>query len=296
MLSVVRAAPRPVLDAVAASGARALGRRPNGPMRQWQRNVELATGRRPDVELTREAARSWARNLIDSAQLSDWPTGRVLEVVTMSEPDWQRLSTAFHTTGAVLALPHQGSWDMAGAWVCQKGLPVSSVAENLEPTEYLFFAEARARMGMRIHAHTDPDVSAKLLADQRSGRMVCLLMDRDLSRWGTRVQWPTPNGSITVRVPNGAARIALDTGATLFAVTTHYTERGLHIDVSAPITAPRGPGQVRSMCQQVIDVFAGAIAQHPADWHMLVRFFPDPTTPGTPAASATDEHQTGGSQ
>lgn len=285
-LRAVQRVPRPLLDAGAAVGARVLGRWPNGPMRQWQRNAEVASGRRPDVALTRSAARLWARNMLDSARLRHWTPARLQQHVTMSDADWQRLSEAFHTTGAVLALPHLGSWDIAGAWACSRGLPVTSVAERMHPAEFAFFAAEREALGMRILAHDDPRLGEQLLADQRDGRMVCLLMDRDLSRWGTRVQWPAPTGPHSVRVPNGAVRIALETGATLFAVTSHYTRTGVRLRVSDPIRPHPGAGRVLGMCQQIVDVFAREVAEHPDDWHMLVPFFPEAAR--RDAAPATD--------
>ncbi len=37
--------------------------------------------------------------------------------------------------GAILALPHMGNWDQAGAWLVGHGVPFTTVAERLEPAE-----------------------------------------------------------------------------------------------------------------------------------------------------------------
>ena len=51
-------------------------------------------------------------------------------------------------TGAVLALPHLGNWDFAGAWLALQGYRVTVVAEPVEPPElFEWFVETRAASG-----------------------------------------------------------------------------------------------------------------------------------------------------
>ncbi len=77
-------------------------------------------------------------------------------------PEW--INEHFHCTGiehvwagvndgkgAVLALPHLGNWDFAGAWLALQGFTVTVVAEPVEPPElFEWFVETRARLGMRV--------------------------------------------------------------------------------------------------------------------------------------------------
>src|SRR3982751_2396033 len=35
--------------------------------------------------------------------------------------------------GAIVALPHAGNWDIAGAWAAAKGWPLVAIAERLRP-------------------------------------------------------------------------------------------------------------------------------------------------------------------
>ena len=274
-LSIVQRTPRPVLDAASALGAWQQSWRPGPGVRQWQRTVTTMTGVAPDRATTRRAVVSWARNLIESAQLASWSPEEIVSRVEIAPDDLERLRSAHRTTGAVVALPHLGSWDHAGAWACLTGMPVSSVAEQLPPADYEFFAAAREALGMRIYPHRDPHVITRLVDDCRAGRLVCLLADRNFSRSGVEVDWPTAGGPRRVRVPAGPAQVALETGATLLAVTTHYNGARLHIDVSDPIAAPPGPDQVAALSQGVVDVFAPAIRRRPYDWHVLQPFFPE---------------------
>lgn len=285
-LRLAQRTPRSWLDALASAGSRRLGQHPSAALRQWQHNIEIITGEFPDAELTAQATASWARNAIESMQLATWRPEEILAEVAVTDVERDRLLEAHQGSGAVLALPHLGSWDLAGAWACQLGMPVTSVAEALAPAEFEFFQRARAGVGMNIYSHRDPAVFTKLVADQRCGRMVCLLADRNFSKGGIAVNWPTASGRREVRVPAGPARLAVETGATMLAVTTYYEpdvidadgtrRRGkMRLNVSDPISAPAGPGQVRSMCQQMVDVFAREVTAHPADWHVLQPFFPD---------------------
>ena len=63
-------------------------------------------------------------------------------VVTVNE---SVLRTAYAGPGAVVALPHSGNWDLAGAWACLTGMPVTTVAEQLSEAEYAAFMAFRER-------------------------------------------------------------------------------------------------------------------------------------------------------
>ena len=53
--------------------------------------------------------------------------------------------------GAVVALPHAGNWDLAGAWVAAHDWPITTVAERLKPEGmYERFVAYRRGLGMEI--------------------------------------------------------------------------------------------------------------------------------------------------
>src|SRR5205807_9539492 len=53
--------------------------------------------------------------------------------------------------GAIMALPHLGSWDLAGAWLVQQGFPLTVVVEPLDPPELLeWFASRRQGKGFGV--------------------------------------------------------------------------------------------------------------------------------------------------
>ncbi len=64
----------------------------------------------------------------------------------------EHLATAIDAgRGLVLALPHLGNWDAAGAWLAGQGYTVTVVAEPLEPPELFdWFVDTRRQLGMRV--------------------------------------------------------------------------------------------------------------------------------------------------
>jgi KDO2-lipid IV(A) lauroyltransferase len=177
--------------------------------------------------------------------------------------------------GVILALPHSGNWDVSGIWLVSRHGPFTTVAERLKP-DSLFdrFVAYRESLGFEILAltggHRPP---MEVLAERlRQNRVVCLLADRDLSRGGIEVQFfgePT-------RMPAGPALLAATTGATLHAVHSFYpNEQEWGQTVSPPIelSGARLREQVTTGMQNLADLFAQRIAEHPADWHMLQRLW-----------------------
>jgi KDO2-lipid IV(A) lauroyltransferase len=176
--------------------------------------------------------------------------------------------------GVVLALPHMGNWDQAGAWLVGHGVPFTTVAERLEPAE-LFdeFVAFRESLGMQVLPLTGGTQSpyAALRERLRTGGVVCLLADRDLTEAGLEVQF----FGEPARMPAGPAALALATGAALLPVTlTFPTERRWQLRVHDEVVPPaegRRTERVAAMTQAMADAFAEGIAAAPHDWHMLQR-------------------------
>jgi phosphatidylinositol dimannoside acyltransferase len=178
--------------------------------------------------------------------------------------------------GAILALPHMGNWDQAGAWLVGHGVPFTTVAERLEPAE-LFdrFVAFRESLGMEVVPLTGGDRSpyAVLRERLRAGGVICLLADRDLTDNGVEVTFFGEQA----RMPAGPAALALATGAALFPVTLTFPsarrwELRIHAEVREPDDGRRSD-QVAVMTQQLADAFAEGIAAAPQDWHMLQRLW-----------------------
>ncbi|MCX4684544.1 phosphatidylinositol mannoside acyltransferase [Kitasatospora purpeofusca] len=225
-------------------------------------------------ELSRAGMRSYMRYWQESFRLPVWGRARVLRDVRVD--GFEGLREVLESgRGAVVALPHMGNWDLAGAWVASLGYPFTTVAERLEP-ERLFdrFVAFRESLGMEVLALTGGSVNVvgTLARRLRAGKLVCLVGDRDLSEAGIGVSF---FGEAT-RMPAGPAALAQRTGAALMPVSLWYEGRILrgriHPEVPVPAEGDRAE-KTRAMTQAMADVWEDAIRAHPEDWHMLQRFW-----------------------
>jgi phosphatidylinositol dimannoside acyltransferase len=276
---VVRALPRPVAEAIfnAAADRSARG---NGPGTQrLRRNLRQVVGPavpEPDLdELVRQGLRSYARYWMEAFRLPSLSKQQMIDTFGFDGED------EFHAAmkdgrGVVLALPHLANWDAAGAWVTAHGYPMITVAERLKP-ESLFdrFVAYREKLGMEVVPLTGAQKPPlDVLSDRlEQGWAVALLADRDLAARGGEV---TFFGGRT-RMPPGPALLAIRTGAPLFAVdlwfTPGRTNAAIHrIDVPDPSEGALDV-RVKQVTQRLADAFAGFIADHPQDWHMLQKMW-----------------------
>jgi lauroyl/myristoyl acyltransferase len=220
--------------------------------------------------LTRAGMRSYLRYWQEAFRLPEWSAEEIVaRVRTVNEKLLRDPYAAGR--GVICALPHLANYDHAGAWAGLTGMPVSTVAERLQP-ESLFdrFIAYRKKLGMEVLPLTggDEDVTGVLAERLRAGGFVCLVADRDLSERGVPVTFfGRPS-----RMPAGPAALSLRTGAPLVPATLHYDGPDLVITFYDAIDPDGG---MAAMTQRCADAFAQGIAAHPEDWHMLQRIFLD---------------------
>ena len=183
-------------------------------------------------------------------------------------------------TGAMVVGAHMGNWDLAGAWGARRYGSVVTVAERLKP-EGLFeqFLDYRRSLGIEVHGTGQPDLVPTLIRAARSGKVIALVGDRDLSGRGIEVEFFGERAPF----PAGPALISLLSGAPLLPLTNWYDGPLLRGRVHAPITPPEGVDRetaVRVMTQQIATSLEESIREHPEDWHMMQRLWPsDRRTP-----------------
>lgn len=243
-------------------------------VRMLRRNLSIATGQPASDELLRAAVASYLRNFYEVLALPGWDARQVVDrVTTVGEPT---LRKAFAAQGAVVALPHSANWDLAGAWACRTGMPVTTVAEQLADAEFNAFVAFREGLGMQVLSHQNASTIPALVGAVRQGRLVCLVADRDLEGTGVEVSWRDQR----VTMPAGPAMVARRTGAALIAAVCQFTPAGMRINFGEVIEQRPGRDGLRAMTQDIADYFADQIAQQPQDWHMLQPFFRE--SPGQP--------------
>lgn len=226
------------------------------------------------AELSRAGMRSYLRYWMESFRLPAWSKERVMTGFEVKDEHYLTDGIA-SDKGVILALPHMGNWDLAGAWVTTAlGTPFTTVAERLKPESlYDRFVAYREGLGMEVLPHSGGTAFGTLARRLRDGGLVCLVAERDLSASGVEVAF---FGEAT-RMPAGPALLAQQTGALLLPVTLWYDDspvmRGrIHPPVEVPGTGTRAE-KTSVMTQALADAFATGIADHPEDWHMLQRLW-----------------------
>ncbi len=274
--ALVRALPEDLALRLFAVGADLAWRRGGCGVGQLRANLRRVAPERDPDELTRAALRSYARYWCEVFRLPVLPPAQVVERTTTVGEHRLRDSIAAGR-GTVLALPHTGNWDAAGAWCTATGVPFTTVAERLRPESlYDRFVAFREGLGMEVLPLTGGDrpLSDVLAERLRAGSTLCLLADRDLSSRGVDVQL---FGAAT-RLPAGPAALALRTGAALVPVTLSFLPRGWRVEFHPAVEHT----DVATMTQALADAFADGIARAPADWHVLQRLWLDDLAPDDP--------------
>jgi lauroyl/myristoyl acyltransferase len=260
--------PPRLVTAIISLGSRAALWRNGQHVHTLRENLSAATGEPAADPLVRAALASYLRNFYEVLALPGWPASSVLERVTTEGEE--TLRTAFATRGAVVALPHSANWDLAGAWACRTGMPVTTVAEQLGDAEFRAFLAFREGLGMQVLSHAERSTLPTLIRAVQQGRLVCLVADRDLAGTGVPVVW----GDRTVTLPGGPALVARRSGAALIPAVCSFTPTGMRITFGAVVEERPGREGLQAMTQDVATFFAAQIARRPEDWHMMQPFFP----------------------
>jgi phosphatidylinositol dimannoside acyltransferase len=235
----------------------------------------------PDVDgkelraLSRAALRSYARYWLEAFRLPVIPVERILSGMHIDAAGEEALfATLKAGRGVVIALPHMGNFEQAGAWVMARGAgSFTTVAERLQPESvYEAFVRFREGLGMEVLPLTGGVSPFGTLAQRlRAGRLVCLVSDRDLKDTGIEVEMFGEKARIAA-----TAALALHTGAALLPVVTWFEgdDWGAHIYAEIPVPSSGTRAEkIAAMSQQLARVFEAGIAGHPQDWHMLQRVF-----------------------
>lgn len=213
---------------------------------------------------------SYMRYWCDTFRIHRWSPTRIASTVTTSGDSYLR-NPMNEGRGVVVALPHSGNWDHAGAYFCNEGFPLVTVAEVLKP-EKLFkkFLTYREEMGFEVLG-LDSRAFLTLVKRAREKRLIALVADRDLSASGIEVQF----FGRTAKMPAGPAVLAIKEGLPLVAAHVSYTVSGIHIDFQqVEISSLKGESEkVAATVQNIASAFESGIAQSPEDWHMLQRIW-----------------------
>jgi phosphatidylinositol dimannoside acyltransferase len=285
----------------AAAQAGDIAWRRQGPRVQTlEGNLRRVVGPGPSGQelraLSRAAMRSYARYWLEVFRLPVISAERILADTISIGHEQAIFDNLAAGRGVVVALPHMGNYEEAGAWIIARGVPkFTTVAERLKPESvYRRFVEFREGLGFEVlPASGGPSRFGVLAQRLRAGGLVCLVADRDVTGGGIEVELFGEKA----RMMAGAAALAVQTGAALIPATLWYEGDywGIHVHPEIPVPDEGDRREkVAAMTQDVARVFETAITAHPADWHMLQRVFVADLDPERLAAADAAGHADGG--
>ncbi|HWG62823.1 MAG TPA: phosphatidylinositol mannoside acyltransferase [Streptosporangiaceae bacterium] len=239
--------------------------------------------------LSRESMRSYARYWLEVFRLPVISTERIVNDMGFVDGEDALHAALTAGRGVVIALPHMGNYEQAGAWVIARGAGrFTTVAERLKP-DSLFdrFLAFRESLGMEVLPATGGNGRFGVLAQRlRAGSLVCLVSDRDVTGGGIEVEFFGEKA----RMMAGPAALAVQTGAALMPVTLWFEDGGwgaqIHKEVPVPEEGTRQE-KIAALTQEVAHVFEAGIRAHPQDWHMLQHIFVADLDPARLAAAGS---------
>ena len=250
--------------------------------------------------LSRAVLRSYARYWLEVFRLPVIPLDRIVSGMHFYGPNKDTMFDSLKAgRGVIVALPHMGNFEQAGAWVIAEGAGTfTTIQERLKPESvYESFVRFRETLGFEVLPLTGGARPFGILAQRlRAGGLVCLVSDRDLKETGVEVEFFGEKARIAA-----IAGLAIHTGAALMPTATWFEgddwAATIYDEIPVPETGTRAE-KVAAMSQQLAHRFEQAISEHPQDWHMLQRVFTadlDPTrVPRAPEARRDEQSLPGG--
>ncbi len=265
-------------DSVGGAGSRVIG---NGvaaasgdKAKIIARNLERVLGRKlSPLERRRKVAETfewYTRYYLESFRLPDVGIEQLDREFSYEGVGEIEAHTGPGSSGAILALPHLGSWEWAAFWLARiPKVKVTAIVEPLDPPEVFdWFVGLRESLGMEIHA-LGADAGRKLVNALKEGHLVTLLSDRDLQGTGVPV---TFFGERTT-LPAGPATLALRLGVPLIPAAVPWLDTNLRHGLARPPLVVEREGRLRDdvtrITQMLAHEFEYLIRLAPEQWHML---------------------------
>ena len=195
-------------------------------------------------------------------------------------------------TGAILALPHCGNWDLAGSAVFLSGVPIFSVAgKQRNPWMNRYINRLREGRGMAVleRGESGGRTYIEMLRRIRRGEVFAILPD---SRSRTpALEMPFLGG--TANIARGMGLLACQTGAPVIPlVIRRISWRRFIVDFYPTVWPRKGADrdeEERRITREVLGHFDAAIRATPEQWFWYnKRWVLDPVEPTVAAEAAAE--------
>lgn len=162
-------------------------------------------------------------------------------------------SAAARGAGIVVVTGHLGNWELGGAAVAARGLPIDVVAQRQSnPLFDRAINQVRERLGMRVIDRRE--ASRRVLRSLREGRVVAFVADQDAKRSGAFVPFLGRPAS----THRGPGLFAARSGAPMFVATSTRTSEGRYRVRFEEIDAQR-EGDVEDVVQRLTAAFTALL-------------------------------------
>lgn len=243
-------------------------------VQQLRANLKQVTGAKGEAleDIVNQGVISYLKYWYEAFVITNWTKQKINKTFIMTNEEVlnKYLSQEKYI---VLALSHLGNWDAAGAWFTTNHRPLTAVAEKLKPVKlYEKFIKFRAALGIEVlPLERGSDTFNQLLDRIKSGRVIALLADRDISQSGIKVKF----FNLETSMPPGPAALAWATDGVVVPIEIYNgpknqifakTGEALRIDKSLPKEEA-----IKELTQKLASRFEAMISDHPTDWHVMQR-------------------------
>ncbi|HKW08622.1 MAG TPA: lysophospholipid acyltransferase family protein [Candidatus Dormibacteraeota bacterium] len=267
---ILRAVPPGVRYAAATPGGSAWFLLSAGQRRAALDNYAAALGAEPGdprvARVARRAFQNYGRMLMDFVLLGGLTPEELGS--RMSYDGRDHLDAALERgRGAIMAVPHMGSWDMAGSFAASLGYRVWAVAEKFPGSLDDAVVKTRESFGLKVVSIGRSAVRT-LTEALRDNGIIALVCDLEQGP-GVAVRF---FGRRAV-VPGGPAALALKNGATVITAAPYAVSPGhYHVHLDPPMEIAAGETK-EGLMQRIVTRFEDFIRERPDQWYAFRRMF-----------------------
>lgn len=275
--SIVERLPRRLAYAMAVLAARFAYVGARGARRRLEFNLRRALPGASPAEIRRIAWRNFRNHSKAYADLMQLPRARVESLRPLLHVDGrEHLEAALAAgRGVFVVSAHMGSWEIAAAIWSATVAPVSLFAEELEPPElFEWYQSTRQRLGISVLPLTRRGLR-QVVSALDANEMIVTAVDRDLLGTGIDVDF----FGHPARIPTGPAALAIRRGAAVLPVAVYRRDDDTYQAVGYPalhaVSGADPSAEERRLCEQLVRHLERIIREHPDQWHVPHRIWPD---------------------
>jgi Kdo2-lipid IVA lauroyltransferase/acyltransferase len=207
--------------------------------------------------LARESYRHLGRTFIETALLDSLGADGLQKLVETVE-GWEEIEDVMSKgKGAVLVTGHIGNWELAGAYVAARGVPLDAIVRGMaNPLFDAYLNHTREAIGMTI-VH-DSEAVRRTPRSLRAGRAVAFVADQGVMGLASTF---VPFFGRPAKTPRGAAVFALRFNVPVVFVVALRQPNGRYRIVVERIEAPQTGDRDRD-----IDAIVARFTQHLEKW------------------------------